>query len=317
MRFSLFRKKKQIIKSKEETEKEMIKNALLNVKKIDIKTKNLVDSLFCGAYHSIFKGRGIEFSEVRQYSPGDDVRAIDWNVTARMNDVYIKEFTEERELNVMIVFDVSASTNFGSGRDIKRNIAAELIAGIVFSAVKNNDRVALTLATDKIEKYVKFGKSKKHAMRILRDLILFKPTSESTNLEPVIKSLCSMLKQKSIIFIVSDFIGELDELKIPLKILGAKHDVIGVVIGDEREKIFEDYGIAVFEDYETGEQITIDTRDKNFRKNYEKITKEHQNKLNDIFKKNKSGLILINTDENWQTSMMKFFKNREKRRKWI
>ncbi|MCK5176770.1 MAG: DUF58 domain-containing protein, partial [Candidatus Aenigmarchaeota archaeon] len=275
------------------------------------------DSLFCGAYHSVFKGRGIEFSEVRQYCPGDDVRSIDWNVSARMNDIYIKEFTEERELNVVILFDVSASSNFGSGIDIKRNIAAEIIASVVFSAIKNNDRVALCLATNKIEKYIKFGKSRKHAMRILRDLLLFEPKENTTDLVPVIKSLFSILKQKSIIFVVSDFIGDLDKLKMPMRILGIKHDVVGIALNDERERVFEDYGIAVFEDYETGEQVTINTNDEVFRENYKKITNEHYDKLCDMFKKNKAGLILLDANKSWQTSLIKFFKARGKSRKWI
>ena len=317
MKFPFFKTKKQMLLSKEEIEKEKIKNALKKIRKIDIKTKNLVDSLFCGAYHSVFKGRGIEFSEVRQYCPGDDVRTIDWNVSARMNDIYIKEFREERELNVLIVFDISASSNFGSGEDTKKDISAQLIASIVFSAIKNNDGVALCLATDKIEKYTPFGKSRKHAMRILRDVLLFEPEKTYTNLVPTIKALLCMLKQKTIIFIVSDFITDLDKINIPLKMLGFRHDVVGVAICDEREKMFEDYGIAVFEDYETGEQVEINTDDEDFREKYKKVTAEHYDKLHNIFKKNKSSFVLIDTNKNWQNSMIKFFRAREGRRRWI
>jgi uncharacterized protein (DUF58 family) len=285
-----------------------MKEILKQVKKIEIRTKKLVDGLITGNYHSIFKGTGIEFSEIREYKPGDDIRAIDWKVTARFNQPFVKEFIEERDLSVYFVLDISASSSFGNNIDKKRK-SIELIASLMFSAMKNNDAVGLFLVTDKLEKYVPARKGKKHILRLIAELLTFNPKSKRTNLLEPFKSISKIIKKRSIVFVISDFFSE--DFSKPLKVLKKRNDVIAVKIIDNREKEIPDIGYIELEDEETGEQILVDTSDKEFRENYIRLIKENDKKLEKIFKKYKIDFIEILTDESYDKPLKKFFRIRK------
>ena len=287
-----------------------MKEILKQVKKIELNTKKLVEGLITGNYHSIFKGTGIEFSEIREYKPGDDVRAIDWKVTARFNRPFIKEFIEERDLNVYFVLDVSASSSFGNNIEKKRK-SIELIASLMFSAMKNNDAAGLFLITDKLEKFIPARKGKKHILRLITELLTFNPESKKTNLLEPFKSVSKIIKKRSIVFVVSDFFS--DDFSKPLKVLKKKNDVIAVRIMDKREKEIPDIGYIELEDEETGEQILVDTSDEEFRKNYAKVMKTQNNKLYTLFKKHKIDTVEITTDESYEIPLRKFFRTRQKK----
>ncbi|MCK4736623.1 MAG: DUF58 domain-containing protein, partial [Methanophagales archaeon] len=227
-----------------------VKEVLKRVKKIELKTKVLVDGLISGEYHSIFKGRGIEFSEVREYVPGDDVRAIDWNVTARLNAPFVKEFIEERDLTLFIVFDLSSSNEFGFQRS-KKDVCYDIAASLMFAAMRNNDNVGLCLFTDRVEKFVPPRKGKKHILKLLRELIYHEPKSKTTDIRTALSYLNKVIKKRSIIFIISDFLTP--DFEKPLKQLKSKHDVILVDMADVHEEDIPDIGYAFLEDYETGE----------------------------------------------------------------
>ena len=217
------------------------------IRRIELKTRGLVEGLMQGAYYSIFKGRGIEFSEVREYQHGDDIRAIDWNVTARMNHPFVKEFVEERDLTLMIFFDISGSIDFGTQSMLKKEAAVELIASIAFSAIRNNDRVGLLLATSKIEKFISPRKGKRHAFRIIREILYCKPESRGTDLEKTLTHLSKVMKKRGVIFIVSDFMDDLERIRKPVKVLRKKHDVVAVRISDLRETEMPDVGYIELE----------------------------------------------------------------------
>jgi uncharacterized protein (DUF58 family) len=287
------------------------KQILREIKKIEIKTKHLVDGLLQGAYHSIFRGRGIEFSEVREYMAGDDTRAIDWNVTARMNQPFVKEFIEERDLTVYIVLDVSASNEFGSKKS-KKQTAIELAASLMFAVLRNNDRVGLCLFTKEVEKFVYPRKGKKHTLKLIRETVSFNPTYKTTNLGQTLFFLSKVVKKRSIIFIISDFLTK-ENFERPLRILRNKHDVIAVNINDIREEEIPDIGYIELEDEETGEQLLLNTSDEEFRKNYVKLIKEKNNELNNLLKKLGVDLIQLRSDEPFEMPLRKFFHLREKR----
>jgi len=285
-----------------------MKEILKQVKKIELNTKKLVEGLITGNYHSIFKGTGIEFSKIREYKPGDDVRAIDWKVTARFNRPFIKEFIEERDLSVYFVLDVSASSSFGNNIEKKRK-SIELIASLMFSAMKNNDAVGLFLITDKLEKFVPARKGKKHILRLITNLLTFEPKSKKTNLLESFKSVSKIIKKRSIVFVVSDFFS--DDFSKPLKVLKKRNDVIAIRIIDNREKEIPNVGYIELEDEETGEQILVDTSDENFGENYSKIIKENDKKLEKMFKRYRIDFIEILTDESYDKPLKKFFKIRK------
>jgi len=287
-----------------------MKQILNQIKRLEINTKRLVDGLISGNYHSVFKGRGIEFSEIREYKPGDDVRTIDWNVTARFNKPFIKEFIEERDLKVYFVLDVSGSGNFGNNVEKKRK-SIELIASLMFSAMKNNDAVGIFLITDKVEKFIPARKGRKHILRLLSEFISFKPESKQTDLNEPLKSISRILKRRSIIFVVSDFFAE--DFSKPLKILKRKNDVIAVRITDKREKKIPDVGYIELEDEETGEQILVDTSDEEFREKYSSIIKKNDSELIKFFRKYKIDFVEILTDEGYEKPLKKFFKMRKLR----
>ena len=287
------------------------KQILKKIKKIEIKTKHLVDGLLQGAYHSIFKGRGIEFSEVREYIPGDDIRTIDWNVTARMNTPFVKEFIEERDLTIYIVLDVSASNDFGSVKS-KKETAIELSASLMFAALRNNDQVGLCLFTKEVEKFIAPRKGRKHTLKLIRDMIEFTPKHRTTDLISTLIFLSKVIKKRSILFIISDFFTE-NNFEKQFKILKNKHDVIAININDIRESTIPDVGYIELEDEETGEQILLDTSDEEFRNSYTQLIKEKNEELNNKLRKLKIDLVQLKSDEPFEIPLKKFFRIRERR----
>lgn len=287
-----------------------VKEVLKRVKKIELKTKVLVDGLISGEYHSIFKGRGIEFSEVREYVPGDDVRAIDWNVTARLNAPFVKEFIEERDLTLFIVFDLSSSNEFGFQRS-KKDVCYDIAASLMFAAMRNNDNVGLCLFTDRVEKFVPPRKGKKHILKLLRELIYHEPKSKTTDIRTALSYLNKVIKKRSIIFIISDFLTP--DFEKPLKQLKSKHDVILVDMADVHEEDIPDIGYAFLEDYETGEQILVDTSDSEFRMRYTELVRTSREAFLTTLKRLNVDIIRINTSEPFYIPLQTFFKMRERR----
>ena len=287
------------------------KEILKQIKKLEITTKHLVDGLITGNYHSVFKGQGIEFSEIRDYRPGDDVRAIDWKVTARLNHPYIKEFIEERDLQVYFVMDMSASGSFGNNIS-KKQKGLELAASLMFAALRNNDKVGAFLFTDKIEKFIPARKGRKHVLKVLSTIVRFLPQSSKTDLAIILAQISKIVKRRSIIFIVSDFYDDVEFFK-PLKILRNRHDVIALSIIDSREKEFPNVGLIELEDEETGEQILVNTSDEKFRNSYKKIMKDKEDLLSSNLKRLKIDSVNILTDDQYEIPLRKFFKKRHHR----
>ncbi|MBL50780.1 MAG: DUF58 domain-containing protein [Candidatus Marinimicrobia bacterium] len=284
---------------------------LKKVKQIEIRTRGLVNDLFGGEYHSVFKGRGMTFSEVREYQPGDDIRLIDWNVTARTGSPFIKIFEEERELTVYLVVDISASGEFGSGQQLKRDFGAEIAAVLGFSAIKNNDKVGLILFSDDVEKYVVPKKGKSHVLRVIRELLYTQPERTGTSIKNALDYLLKVAKRKSVVFIISDFLDE--NYWASLKVVNKKHDVIGIKLLDPAETNLPDIGLLKMEDPETGEAFWVDT---SLKKARERLKIEIQSKQ-EIFKKDarkiKFDIIPILTSQDYVEPLMSFFRNREKR----
>ena len=289
----------------------LTKELIKQVRQIEIKTKGLVNQVFSGEYHSVFKGRGMEFSEVREYQFGDDIRNIDWNVTARFGHPFIKIFEEERELTVMLLVDLSGSLIFGTVEKTKQQVAAELSAILAFSAMKNNDKVGLLLFTDKIEKFVPPRKGRKHVLRIIREVLSFEPVGKSTNLKGALEYMNNAIKKKSIVFLLSDYMDSGYE-KI-LRIVGRKHDLIGIVLNDQREKEIPQMGLIKFTDAETGRERWIDTSSKNFQKNLASIRWNNMQKLKSLFTSGRIDNIEIITSENYVAPLVRFFRLRESR----
>jgi len=287
-----------------------VKEILKRIKKIEIRTNMLVEGLIAGNYHSVFKGRGIEFSEVREYVPGDDIRTIDWNVTARFNSPFVKEFIEERDLNVYIVFDVSGSSEFGYEKS-KKEVGFEIAASVMFAALKTNDNIGLCLFTDRVERFIKPRKGKKFVLRLLRELIYFEPSSKKTDIRESLMELGKILKRRSILFIISDFISE--NFEKPLRYLRKKHDVILINLSDTREEDMPDIGYVLLEDGETGEQVLVNTSDENFRRFYEESVKKRNKELEKRMKKLKIDMDHVRTDEPFYMPLVRLF-NMGKRR---
>ncbi|MDY0081825.1 MAG: DUF58 domain-containing protein [Ignavibacteriaceae bacterium] len=290
----------------------LTKDLVKQVRQIEIRTKGLVNQVFSGEYHSVFKGRGMEFSEVREYQFGDDIRNIDWNVTARFGHPYIKIFEEERELTVILLVDLSGSLMFGSVSKTKQRIAAELSAILAFSALKNNDKVGLILFTDKIEKFVPPRKGRKHVLRIIREVLSFEPEGKSTNLRGALEFMHNAIKKKSIAFLISDFIDEGYE-KI-LRIVGRKHDLIGIVLDDKREKEIPDIGLIKLTDSETGTERWIDTGSGRVRKIIALERRENEKIRNSVFIKSGLDKIEVTAGSDYIKPLVKFFRRRA--RKW-
>ncbi len=282
---------------------------LKKVRKIEIKTRGLSNQIFSGEYHSAFKGRGMAFSEVREYTPGDDVRTIDWNVTARFNAPYVKVFEEERELNVMLLVDVSASGNFGTHKQIKQDLITELCAVIAFSASTNNDKIGVIFFSDKIEKFIPPKKGKTHILRIIRELINFEPESKGTDITQALKYLSNVIKKKSIVFVVSDF-ADNHRFADAIKIANRKHDIVALHIYDKAEQQIPAVGLIKLRDLESGQLIWVDTSDRDFQKRMKMTQLENEKKLKDIFSRAGIDHTRINTGEPYIRPLMNLFKKR-------
>ncbi|MBT2160121.1 MULTISPECIES: DUF58 domain-containing protein [Zobellia] len=284
------------------------KELLKKVRKIEIKTRRLSDHIFGGEYHSTFKGRGMTFSEVRQYQFGDDVRTIDWNVTARYNEPYIKVFEEERELTMMLMVDVSGSEHFGTTNQFKKDIITEVSATLAFSALQNNDKAGLILFSDQIELYIPPKKGKSHVLRIIRELLEYKPKSNKTNLGEALKFLSSVMKKKAIVFVLSDFIDE--DYEKTLKISGNKHDVTGIRIYDEREESIPNLGMVQMQDAETGKVSLVNTQSKSVRMAYSKYYQQRVDYFKETFTKSGCGTLSCRVDESYVKKLLGYFKRR-------
>ncbi|WP_412987210.1 DUF58 domain-containing protein [Pontimicrobium sp. IMCC45349] len=284
------------------------KELLKKVRKIEIKTRRLSDHIFGGEYHSTFKGRGMTFSEVRQYQFGDDVRNIDWNVTARYNEPYVKVFEEERELTMMLMADVSASKLFGTSDQFKNDIVTEIAATLAFSATQNNDKIGLILFSDEIELYIPPKKGRSHVLRIIRELIEFEPKSKLTNVAEAFKFLSNVMKKKAIVFVLSDFIA--DDYKQTLKIASGRHDVTGIRVYDKYEEEIPNLGMVQMQDEETGESILVNTSSKKVRQNYAKYYQEKVDYYKDSFTKSGAGVINCRVDESYVKKLLGYFKRR-------
>jgi len=284
------------------------KELLKKVRKIEIKTRRLSDHIFGGEYHSTFKGRGMTFSEVRQYQYGDDVRNIDWNVTARTNEPHIKVFEEERELTMMLMVDISGSELFGTEEQFKSEVVTEIAATLAFSATQNNDKIGLILFSDEVELYIPPKKGKSHVLRIIRELIEFHPKSKKTNIAEALKFLSSVMKKKAIVFVLSDFIA--DDYDHTLKIAARKHDVTGIRVCDKHEEKIPNLGMVQMLDEETGELMLVNTSSKKVRLNYGKFYQQKVDYYNESFTKSGAGVIDCRVDESYVKKMLGYFKRR-------
>lgn len=284
------------------------KEILKKVRKIEIKTRKLSNNVFSGAYHSSFKGMGMTFSEVRKYEFGDDIRNIDWNVTAKLNEPHIKIFQEERELTMMLVVDISSSELFGSKSEIKKDIVAEISATLSFSAIQNNDKVGLILFSDQIELFIPPKKGKSHILRIIRELIEFKPKSNRTDISLALEYLVKVIKKKAIVFLISDFLdGNYQE---KLKIVSKKHDLTGIRIFDEKELELPDLGIVNLKESETGNIFTIDTSSEELRKIYREKYMNYIKYYEETFSKTGSGSLKNSTQDDYIKNLLGYFKKR-------
>ena len=284
------------------------KELLKKVRKIEIKTKRLSNHIFSGEYHSSFKGRGMTFSEVRQYQYGDDIRNIDWNVTARYNEAHVKVFEEERELTMMLMVDISGSEGFGSKSQFKKDIVTEIAATMAFSATQNNDKIGLILFSDNVELYIPPKKGRSHVLRIIRELIEFEPKSQKTDIAQALKFLSGTQKKKAIVFVISDFMSE--NYEQTLKIASKKHDITGVRVYDIREEKIPNLGMVTMLDAETGKFQLVNTGSKSVRMNYEKHYQERVNYFKEIFSKSGAGVVNTRVDENYVTKLLGYFKSR-------
>ena len=284
---------------------------LKKVRKIEIKTKGLSNHIFSGEYHTAFKGKGMAFSEVREYQPGDDVRSIDWNVTARYNSPFVKVFEEEREMTVILLIDVSGSSDFGTQTQLKREVATEIAAVLAFSAINNNDKIGVIFFSDKIEKFIPPKKGKSHILRIIRELITFESESKKTNIEVALKYFNNVIKKRAVCFILSDFMDT--DFDKSLKIARNKHDIVALRIHDEREEIIPNVGLIKVEDSESGEMRWVDSSNKKVRTNYNNNYRVFEKELKQTLQSSGVDHIDIKTGKDYIKPLMNFFKNRGKR----
>ncbi len=284
------------------------KELLKKVRKIEIKTRRLSNHIFSGEYHTSFKGRGMTFSEVRQYQYGDDIRAIDWNVTARYNEAHVKVFEEERELTMMLMVDISGSSGFGTKNAFKEDIVTEISATMAFSATQNNDKIGLILFSDQIELYIPPKKGKSHVLRIIRELIEFQPKSNKTDVAQALKFLSSTQKKKAIVFLISDFMSA--DYEHTLKIASKKHDIIGIRVYDIREEKMPNLGVVPMLDAESGNVELVNTGSKQVRMEYEKYYHEKVKYFKETFSKCGSGVVNTRVDESYVTKLLGYFKSR-------
>jgi uncharacterized protein (DUF58 family) len=286
-----------------------ISELLAQIRNLQIQTKDLVEGIESGAYNSKYRGGGIEFSEVREYIPGDDIKRIDWNVSARHNSLFVKEFVEENELNIYLILDLSASNNFGFTKS-KLDLSFEVAVSLMFLALKNNDRLGLGIFTDKLEKFIPSKKGKRQLLKIIKELIEYKPKSKKTNIMESLSTLNNKLKKKSVIYIISDFIS--DSYDKPLKFLKLHHQVTLINISDIREKEIPKIGYTYLEDAETGEQVLVNTSDKNFQKQYREIMNKKRKNNEKNMKKIGIDMINVSNEEAFDITINKYFRNKWK-----
>src|SRR5205809_5088212 len=278
---------------------------------LEIKTKGLVQTMFAGDYHSVFKGRGMNFEDVREYQPGDEIRAIDWNVTARLGTAFVKKFTEERELTVVLVVDVSASGNFSSHSQSKRELAAEVACLLAFSAIRNNDKVGLLLFSDRVELYIPPKKRRSHTLRIIREILFFEPTGRGTSPALALDYLNKVVTRRAVVFFISDF--QSSDFSRELSVSGRRHDFIAIHVQHQREEVLPNIGIITLEDAETGEQIEINTADRTTRARFSAQAETQRAELNRTLRRNNIDAISLRTGENYLPALRSFFKQRERR----
>jgi len=284
---------------------------LNKIRALEIKTKGLVQTVFAGDYHSVFKGRGMNFEDVREYQPGDEIRAIDWNVTARLGTAYVKKFTEERELTVVLVVDVSASGNFGSAAQSKRELAAEVACVLAFSAIRNNDKVGLLLFSDRVELFIPPKKGRSHTLRIIREILFFEPVGRGTAPALALDYLNKVVTRRAVVFFISDF--QTGDFSRELSVSGRRHDFIAVQVEDEREEVLTNVGIITLEDAETGEQIEINTGDRTTRAQFSALAQARRTELNQTLRRNSIDAIALRTGVDYLPALRSFFKQRERR----
>src|SRR4026209_2108143 len=284
---------------------------LKKIRALEIKTRGLVETAFAGDYHSVFKGRGMNFEDVREYQPGDEIRAIDWNVTARLGTAYVKKFTEERELTVVLVVDVSASGSFGSVSQSKRELAAEVACLLAFSAIRNNDKVGLLLFSDRVELFIPPKKGRSHTLRIIREILFFEPAGRGTAPALALDYLNKVITRRAVVLFISDF--QTGDFSRELSVSGRRHDFTAVHIQDQREEVLPNVGIITLEDAETGEQIEINTADRTTRARFSALAEASRAELNQTLRRNSIDAISLRTGEDYLPALRSFFKQRERR----
>jgi uncharacterized protein (DUF58 family) len=296
------------------------KTIMSNMRQLEIRTRRMVNDSLAGEYHSVFKGRGMDFDEVREYSPGDEVRTIDWNVTARAGRPFVKKFTEERELTILLLVDISASGNFGSAAMSKRDLAAELASVLAFSAIRNSDKVGLLLYTDRIERYLPPRKGRRHVLRVVRDILHHTPEGRGTDSIKVLDVANHVLHRRAIVFLISDFQSPGDpeqtrtDLRRAMRQTNRRHDLIAVQVADAREKELPNVGVLALEDAETGEVIELDTASAAVRKRFAELAIERARRLVNDFRSEGVDTLELKTDSSYMPALQRFFKTRERRR---
>ena len=300
-------------------EKQLTKKILKKVRQVEVRTRRLVDDTLAGSYHSVFKGRGMNFDEVREYVPGDEIRSIDWNVTARTGVPHVKKFSEERELTILLVIDVSNSGQFGSGEQSKREMMAEVGSVLAFSAVRNNDKVGLILFSDFVELYIPPKKGRSHILRVIREILFFRPRGKGTDIGQALDFVNRVTKRKCVTFLISDFClpGDFTEnihsLQPKLQITGRRHDLIGISVTDPRESALPDVGWITLEDAESGDQVLLNTHDKWTRKAYANLAGDQQEQLQKTMRKSSIDLLRLSTDQSYVAPLIGFFRTRSRR----
>jgi uncharacterized protein (DUF58 family) len=284
---------------------------LRKIRRLELRTRRLVESSFAGQYQSVFKGRGMNFEEVRPYSPGDEIRAIDWNVTARTGEPYIKKFTEEREMTVMIVLDVSASGDFGSVRESKREMAAEVASILAFSAIHNNDKVGLLLFSDRVELFIPPKKGRHHILRLIREMLFFSPKGRGTDLAGALEYMNKVITRRAVVFVISDFLT--GDFSRPLTVSARRHDMVALTVVDPAEEALPDVGVILLEDPETGEQIEVDTSRRAITGNYARLAGERAKELGTLFGSRGVDMVQLRTDRDYLPVLRSFFDRRGRR----
>lgn len=287
------------------------KEILKKIRRIELRTRRLVNAGFAGQYHSVFKGRGMNFEEVREYAAGDEIRSIDWNVTARMNAPYVKKFTEERELTVMLVVDVSASGTFGSVELSKRELAAEVASILAFSAINNNDKVGLLLFSDDVELFIPPKKGRLHTLRLIREMLYFQPKGRGTNLAGALDYLNRVINRRAVLFLISDFLTP--DFSKALTVSSRRHDVVAMPVSDPGESVLPDVGIITLEDAETGQQIDINTGSKSVRRGLTDLDELRRKSLERLFRSRRVDIVRLSTTEDYLLPLRAFFEQRERR----